>query len=227
MLDQAIALFQRNRLGFAVGGVGSALIAIIVVVVLVVSGGNGGDAGSVAGIETPSPVATSLGSTTPGTTGTPQATPTPTPTDEPGGEPAPASAQPPANGAQPTQPPAPTQRPAPTRTPRPRPTNTPEDLSIRIVSPAGAATVSSTFTVRIAVTGIELNLGPGGQLIPGAGHWHLAVDTAPPLPDAHDTATAQVGPLQPGSHTITVLLNLNDADLTVVAIDQVEVAVGP
>jgi hypothetical protein len=158
------------------------------------------------------------------TTATPGGPPRP-PATRPRSQ-APSITQPPSNGPQPTQPRA-TARPQPTRTPRPRATDTPTKLSIAIVSPREGATVAPTFSLRIAVTGIELNLGPNGELIPGDGHWHLAVDTAPPLPQAHDTPTAQVGPLAAGPHTITALLNLNDADLTVVAIAQVRITVAP
>ena len=104
-------------------------------------------------------------------------------------------------------------------------TPTPEPLSITIVSPEQGENVTATFMVEIAVTGLQLELGSGGQLISGAGHWHIALDTTPPLAEQHDELTVQFGPVEAGLHTITVLLYLNDADLTVVAIDQVQITI--
>jgi hypothetical protein len=118
-----------------------------------------------------------------------------------------------------------TSTPVATNTFIPGQTPTPEPFSIAIVSPEQGENVGAMFSIEIAVTGIELDLGPGGQLIPGAGHWHIALDTAPPLPEQHDEPTFDFGPVEMGLHTITVLLNLNDADLTVVAIDQVQITV--
>ncbi|MDP3767283.1 MAG: hypothetical protein U1B78_04210 [Dehalococcoidia bacterium] len=100
----------------------------------------------------------------------------------------------------------------------------PGGFSISIVSPQNGATVPPTFTLQITASGIELALGPGGALIPGAGHWHYGIDTVL-LPEPHDVPSLQIGPLSPGPHTITVTLNLNDVDLTVVAAAQIQITV--
>jgi len=208
------------------------LTALVVAAFLVACGGGDSDseAGStptvdetVAASGTPgtSTEATAK-ATTPGSTRTASPRPQATSTPAPSGQNQPPPPQADSNG----DPDTPTPRPRPTNTPRPRPTNTPlEPLGITILAPREGATVGSTFAVRVDVTGIELNLGPNNQLIPGAGHWHIALDTAPPLPDQYDTTSTSFGPVGQGQHTITVLLNLNDVDLTVVAIDQVRITV--
>jgi hypothetical protein len=219
--NQLLEALRRYRLQAIAGGGVLAVVVVIVLVVLLATGGSsaGGDA-------TPAVSPTPDSTPTPAT-GTPRASPTPRGT--PNGTPEP-SATAASNGGQPgapTQPPSNGQpTPVPSRatnTPRP-PTATPAGLSISVVSPQNGANVGSTVTVQVAVTGIQIALGPGGALIPGAGHWHHAVDSVLQA-TPHGTLSAQVGPLTPGTHVITVTLNLNDADLTVVAINQVTVNV--
>ncbi len=218
MWQTIVDVFERNRLALLAGGGVVLLLTTVVVVILLASRGEDDDAQPAA---TGTVVVTEVA--VPSETGTPIAgTVEATETAEPS---ATATAVPTAGGPPPTSPPQATATPMPTDTPLPQKTDVPEPFSITILSPEPGEIVTPVFTIQIAVAGIELDLGPGGQLIPGAGHWHIALDTAPPLPEQHDEPAVQFGPVEAGLHTITVLLNLNDADLTVVAIDQVQITV--
>lgn len=218
MWQTILVAFERNQPALVGGGGVAFLIAVAIVVALLVSRGEGDNAKRVATqtaavteVAVPSETATPLAATL-------EATETVKPTTA--ATPVPASGGPP-----PTSPPQAIATLVRTDTPLPQETDVTESFSITILSPEPGENVASMFTIEIAVTGIELDLGSGGQLIPGAGHWHIALDTAPPLAGQHDEPVMQFGPVDPGLHTITVLLNLNDADLTVVAIDQVQIVV--
>lgn len=221
MRQTILDAFERYRL-YVLGGVGVVVVAIITAVILSTTGGNGGGQ-DIPPTDTPRAtrrvMATNVFEASPAPA---TATPDLAPTDEPQARP---TQDPTPMEPSPTDRPQATPTPVLTNTPVPGQTLTPEPLSITIVSPEQGENVGSTFMVEIAVTGVGLELGPGGQLIPGAGHWHVALDTAPPLPEQHDELTVQFGPVEMGLHTITVLLYLNEADLTVVAIDQVQITI--
>lgn len=155
--------------------------------------------------------------------------PAPTTVADPDAKFAPVDVAPPGEESQPPEQPA---QPSPGQpaSGQPQPTlppsspSEPEPIGITIVAPADGSTVPSTFTMQVAVTGIELRLGPGGALIPGFGHWHLAIDQSLKQQPRVATST-QIGPLSPGEHALTATLNLNDADATVVALAQITVTV--
>jgi hypothetical protein len=114
-------------------------------------------------------------------------------------------------------------RPAPAPTTQPA-TPTPAAPSIVIISPADGATVEGSFSLEVRVTGVTLALGPNYELIPGAAHWHAAIDKHI-LPTPYDTPAATVGPLPAGPHTITVNLYLNDRDFVLVSSDRIAITV--
>lgn len=232
LIAQLQAAFQRHRatiVPLAMGsGAAAVVIVIVVAVVLAMDGDDGGERRLVSATLTPRATArltpTSATRTRPTlrpirtATATDQ---TPEATEAPGEEPTDIVPD------TPTMPPIDQTPGKPTFTPTGSPPTTPTQvpISVSIIAPQPGATVPPTFTVEIAVTGIELALGPNGEPVPGAAHWHAAIDTQPPLPVPYGTGSAQVGPLTAGPHTVTALLNLNDSDATVVAFDQIEIMV--
>ena len=96
--------------------------------------------------------------------------------------------------------------------------------TIEIVEPESGADVAPEFALTVAVTGVELALGPNEELVPGAAHWHATVD-GEPLPFAYGVPSSLAGPLVGGKHAIEVTLYLNDADSVAVASDEIDVAV--
>ncbi len=89
----------------------------------------------------------------------------------------------------------------------------PEGASVRFVSPADGATVTSPFTVVMGVSGITVE--PAGEAKEGSGHHHIIIDgTGPeaggvvPADETHihygkgQTETELT--LTPGKHTLTL-----------------------
>jgi hypothetical protein len=96
--------------------------------------------------------------------------------------------------------------------------------TIEVVEPQGGADVTPEFALSVEVTGVELDLGPNEELVPGAAHWHATVD-GEALPFAFGEPSWRMGPLPPGKHAIEVTLYLNDADSVAVASDTIDVNV--
>lgn len=233
-MSEPLRFVAEHRLGAAAAATAALLVAAIVAAV-VAFGGNGDEPATARTQTTASPTQTAVRTRTPiatrTTTGTPRGTATPNAaTTTPRAQATQASTERPPAAAptatsrpqpRPTQP-----RPSPTRPPAaPSPTQQ-QPVTIRIVSPAADATVGATFKLEVAVTGVELALGPNDELIPGAAHWHVTVD-GDPLPGVYDEPSAQVGPLSAGSYTLAVTLYLNEADFMAIATDLVTITVNP
>ncbi len=85
------------------------------------------------------------------------------------------------------------------------------DASVAIAAPEDGATVTSPVTVEMTADGIDVQ--PAGEVVEGAGHFHVMVDTdclAPgetiPKDDTHqhfgDGSTTAELELEPGEHTL-------------------------
>ena len=92
-------------------------------------------------------------------------------------------------------------------------------ISLRIISPAGGATVSSPVTLKVASSGIKI--APPEDGIAGAAHYHAFVNVHPftpggkviPLNDdrIHHFATDTLElDLKPGAYTVILALGDND-----------------
>ncbi|MEX0785488.1 MAG: DUF4399 domain-containing protein [Dehalococcoidia bacterium] len=89
--------------------------------------------------------------------------------------------------------------------------------SVEITAPADGDTVTSPVTLEVSATGIEI--GAAADLIEGAGHFHAFVDQEPvaegeSVPQEtegifHFAAESQELELEPGEHTVTVVLGDN------------------
>lgn len=89
--------------------------------------------------------------------------------------------------------------------------------SVEITSPLAGDTVSSPVTVEVSASGVEI--APAADAAEGAGHYHAFVDQEPvavgeTIPQDTEGifhfATASVDlELEPGEHTVTVVLGNN------------------
>ena len=53
----------------------------------------------------------------------------------------------------------------------------PAEAKIYFVEPADGATVKSPFTVKMGIDGMKVQ--PAGEIVPGTGHHHIVIDSAP------------------------------------------------
>ncbi len=108
--------------------------------------------------------------------------------------------------------------------PNPEPAAPAVPISVRFDSPADGDTLDATFTIRMAVEGVDL--APAGTMEPGSGHLHVLIDTAfvepgivIPKNESHrhfgDASTEAELTLEPGEHTLRLQL----ADGAHVALD--------
>lgn len=87
----------------------------------------------------------------------------------------------------------------------------PAEAKIYFVEPADGATVKSPFTVKMGIDGMKVQ--PAGEIVPGTGHHHIVIDSAPiakgtmvPADDQHkhfgkgQTETELT--LEPGEHKL-------------------------
>ncbi len=94
---------------------------------------------------------------------------------------------------------------------------TPAAASVEIVAPADGSTVSSPVTLEVSASGVEIS--PAGDAVEGAAHFHAFVDQEPvaegeAVPQDTEgifhfaTGTLDLE-LEPGEHTVTVVLGDN------------------
>jgi len=94
-------------------------------------------------------------------------------------------------------------------------TASPMGASVFFISPADGDTVSSPVPIEFGIEGMDVV--KSGQELPRSGHHHLIIDAALPVPglpipaDEHyvhfgDASTSTALTLDPGSHTLQLLL---------------------
>ena len=94
-------------------------------------------------------------------------------------------------------------------------TASPEGASVFFISPADGDTVSNPVPIEFGIEGMDVV--KAGQEQPRSGHHHLIIDAALPVPglpipaDEHyvhfgDASTSTALTLDPGSHTLQLLL---------------------
>jgi len=93
-----------------------------------------------------------------------------------------------------------------------------DEVSVEILAPEAGATVAGPVTIEVSASGVEI--AGAGDLVEGAAHYHAFVDqdpvaegeVVPSEEDAiiHFAAGTQELELEPGEHTVTVVLGSND-----------------
>ena len=91
------------------------------------------------------------------------------------------------------------------------------EASVEIVAPEDGSTVSSPVTLEVSASGVEI--APAADAVEGAAHYHAFVDVEPvaegevvPTEEGvifHFGSDTQELELEPGEHTVTVVLGDN------------------